>query len=214
MPSISVLSRVHRTRPRPGTSFWANYVPLPLSLASVIVLGVATLFLVSLTVVLALSSSPDSAVLRAALLLALVPIAVATAPLIAWDLKRRLLPNRIVLPLFVPAVVGLAVASVVLGDLSRLWAALGIALLVGFVLLLMMLIPGQHLGGGDLKLFVLLLLVSAWWSPLLAAGGFILATIVAAFWAVALRVCRGESSIPFGPALLAGFFAAATIAAL
>lgn len=136
--------------------------------------------------------------------------AVVGAVLIVIDLRSHRLPNRIVLPSIVAAIVLLLAASV-LGDqwpsLGR--ALLSAALLGGFYLLLRLMQPGG-MGGGDVKLAVLVGLLLGWagWVPLVvgAFAAFVLGAAVALVLIVARRA-TAASHIAFGPWMIAGAWA-------
>lgn len=131
-------------------------------------------------------------------------IGVALA-LIDLDVKR--LPNVIVLPSYVVALVLLCVAALVgdgFGDLLR--AGLGMAALFGFYFLLAFIYPAG-MGFGDVKLAGVLGLYLGWlgWAEVISGGflGFLLGGVVGGGLMVARRAGR-KSQIPFGPFMLAG----------
>jgi leader peptidase (prepilin peptidase)/N-methyltransferase len=120
------------------------------------------------------------------------------------------LPDRIVLPSYVVAVVLLAPAVIA----EHSWAAatrglVGAVLLFVFYLILMILPRGM--GAGDVKLSGLLGIYLGWlgWSSMVvgAFAGFLIGGIVGVLLMVLRRAGR-RSRIPFGPAMLAGAFLA------
>ena len=130
--------------------------------------------------------------------LLLVPLGCLLA---AIDLACLRLPEQLVLPAIGVSV--LAFAGVAAG--TGAWGALLRAVLAGLTLgvtyLVLALLPGGQLGGGDVTL--------AWlgW-PLVLMGG-VLPFLVNAPFAVALLVARRaarRTDLPFGPAMLAGAY--------
>lgn len=139
------------------------------------------------------------------LLLGPVALAVATWPLVAIDIAEHRLPNRIVLPCYPLALVGIA-CDALIGGASLLPAALGLAAcLVGF--LLMHVLGGM--GMGDVKLAGLIgLCLGSLGATALLAGllaAFVLGGVAGA-WAMASQRRAATHRIPFGPFLLAGFW--------
>ncbi len=148
------------------------------------------------------------AVLPAYLYLGVVGVALASI-----DLDVHRLPDVLVLP-SAPAVLALlAVASASLGQ----WWPLGRAVLAALVLftgyfLLMILSPGGGgLGFGDVKLALVLGPLLGWvgWGPVVVsvAAAFVLGGLVSVVLLALRRVSR-QSSIAFGPAMIAGAFVA------
>jgi leader peptidase (prepilin peptidase) / N-methyltransferase len=128
------------------------------------------------------------------------------------DLREQLLPNRVLLPATVGALVLLAVAAAV-GDR---WDDLLRAVLAGAaasgVLLVMALAAPAGMGMGDVKLAGLLGLFLGWlgW-PAVVTGfflGFLLQAVLGLVL-IALRRAGRRTELPFGPALLLGTVLAA-----
>ena len=131
-------------------------------------------------------------------------IGVALA-LIDLDVKR--LPNVIVLPSYVVALVLLVAAAVVNHDLADLARAVpGMVALFGLFFLLAMVYPAG-MGFGDVKLAGLLGLYLGWlgWGEVVIGGflGFLFGGLVGMALMVTRRAGR-KSQIPFGPFMLAG----------
>jgi len=129
--------------------------------------------------------------------------------LIDLDVKR--LPNVIVLPSYVVALVLLGGAAVVGGDFGDLLrAALGMVALFGFYFTLAFVYPAG-MGFGDVKLAGVLGLYLGWlgWAEVVSGGflGFLLGGVVGGALMVARRAGR-KSQIPFGPFMIAGAFIA------
>jgi leader peptidase (prepilin peptidase)/N-methyltransferase len=137
----------------------------------------------------------------------LAAIAVALA---AIDLDVMRLPDRIVLPSYLVALVLLAPAVIA----EHSWAAaargaIGAVLLFAFFFVLAVLPRGMGLG--DVKLAGLLGLYLGWlgWSSMVigAFAGFLIGGVIGVLLMVMRRAGR-KSRIPFGPAMLAGAFLA------
>ena len=130
------------------------------------------------------------------------------------DLRTRLLPNRVLLPL---TVVGLVLLTGAAAADDR-WPDLGRAVLAGAAafaaLLVLALITPSGMGMGDVKLAGLLGLYLGWlgW-PVLVAGlflGFLAQAVLGVALIVARRAGR-RTELPFGPALIVGALAAALL---
>ncbi|MGO4690903.1 prepilin peptidase [Glaciibacter sp. 2TAF33] len=146
---------------------------------------------------------------------ALVPagyLAVVTAPLIAIDAAEHRLPNRLVLPGYAFALAGVALSG----------AAGGIpleALVAGaayFIFLLLMNLAGG-MGMGDVKLAGVLGLALGVISAAAAVAGVMVAFLLGAVAGAAALLARGSgprTRIPFGPFLLAGYWASVALAPL
>lgn len=153
------------------------------------------------------ASLNPSDVARVVVALAYVGFAVVGSILIVIDLRSHRLPNRIVLPAIASAVALLFIAAVLGGD----WAAFGGALLGGltlggFYLMLRLIQPGG-MGGGDMKLAVLVGVLLGWvgWMPLLVGtcAAFVLGAI-AALSLIATKRAKAATHIAFGPWMIAG----------
>jgi leader peptidase (prepilin peptidase) / N-methyltransferase len=124
------------------------------------------------------------------------------------DLEHKLLPNRIVYPLFVAGWAGIVVAALVDGDTARLRsAALGAVLFGGFLFVVAFIYPAG-MGGGDVKLaFVLGTFVGyAGGVGAVLAGMFLSFLLGGVLGIIAMRVSgKGrKTQIPFGPFLALG----------
>src|ERR1700754_2278331 len=137
----------------------------------------------------------------------LAAIAIALA---AIDLDVLRLPDRIVLPSYLVALVLLTPAVIA----EHSWAAatrgaIGAVLLFAFFFVLAVLPRGMGLG--DVKLAGLLGLYLGWlgWSSMVigAFAGFLIGGVIGVLLLVMRRAGR-KSRIPFGPAMLAGAFLA------
>lgn len=148
------------------------------------------------------------AVLPAYLYLGVVGVALASI-----DLDVHRLPDVLVLPSVPAVLVLLLVPSAVSGQ----WGALGRAALAGVVLfagyfVLMIVSPGGGgLGFGDVKLALVLGVLLGWvgWGPVIVSvmAAFVLGGLVSVVLLALRRVSR-QSSIAFGPAMIAGAWVA------
>lgn len=123
------------------------------------------------------------------------------------DIQHRLLPNAIVYPSCVIAVLLLSVAAIVGHDPSALGrAGLGGLVLLGFFLLSAVLRPNS-VGMGDVKLAAVVGLYLGYlgWSAVVvgALSAFVFAALAGVALMLAGRAGR-KSTVPFGPALFAG----------
>jgi len=172
--------------------------------------GTAIFFTV--VAVVALSGSLGTANARtvvsgALVLIAFLYFAAITVVLALIDIDTHTLPNRIVLPAYLVAVVLLVAASVVGGHCEALLRA-GIGM-VGLWLAyaaMAFAYPGG-MGFGDVKLGGVVGILLGWsgWGAL--AVGALAAFILGGLYAMALMVLRRanrKSGIPFGPWMLAG----------
>jgi leader peptidase (prepilin peptidase)/N-methyltransferase len=117
------------------------------------------------------------------------------------------LPNGIVLPSYIVALVLLGAASLIASDLAALIrAGVGMAVLYLFYGALRLIRPGG-MGGGDVKLAGVLGIYLGWlgWASLVV--GAFAAFLLGGLFGVALLLSRRASrrtAIPFGPWMLAG----------
>ena len=132
-------------------------------------------------------------------------LAVASIPLVIFDIRERRLPNKLTLPAIAITLAGLLVAA----DWNRMAVALvcGVSLFgVGTFLSFR-----GWLGMGDAKLLVSIGLTLGWYGvDLLAMGlalAFGLAGLVVLIRVAMSRITR-SSTIALGPYLLAGFWLA------
>lgn len=134
----------------------------------------------------------------------------------SYDLRHHLIPNVIVLPAILAALVLLAVqfflyqsnsaTSVVLGSSNPAVYLLGGAIIGGFFLLISLISKGAWIGGGDIKLGLLIGLLLGW--PI-AVVALILAYFIGTVYALLLLVTRQadlKTQVAFGPMLVMGFF--------
>ena len=124
------------------------------------------------------------------------------------DLEHKLLPNRVVFPLFVLGWLGLIVAAATDGDTDRLLdAAIGAAIFGGFFFVVAFVYP-QGMGLGDVKLgFVLGTFLGFIQGPGLVLVGMFLSFLLGGVISIGVLVAKGGSrktEIPFGPFLALG----------
>ena len=142
-------------------------------------------------------------------LVALAHLALAGigAWLIVIDARMHRLPNRIVLPTLGGLLVLVLLDAVVTGGtLSLVRALLGALILGGFYAVLRLVSPAG-MGGGDVKLAVVIGLLLGWhgWQELAvgAASAFVLGALYA-LMLIVLRRADGKTRIAFGPWMIAG----------
>jgi len=151
--------------------------------------------------------STTAALADVAVLLAHAWLAAASVVLTVVDMRTHRLPDRVVLPGYVVAVLLFGVAALLDSDAEPLLRAVvaGAALFGGFLLLRIASPAG--LGGGDVKLagVVGLFLGHAGWEAVPA--GLLAAFLLGGLCALALvatRRARGSTALAFGPFLLFG----------
>lgn len=139
---------------------------------------------------------------------AYLAFAVAALALIRADLAEHRLPNAIVLPATALIGVLLSGASLLAGDTDAVGRAAAGALLLGaFYAVLWAAGRGRGMGGGDVKLALLVGFFLAWhgWAPLAIGGAA--AFVAGGACAVALVAARratARTHIAFGPFMLIG----------
>jgi len=128
--------------------------------------------------------------------------------LAVYDLRWYLLPNRIVYPLNIIAVIEVLIVALNKHNLGALWEPLAGALIIsGLFYLLFQLSAGKWIGGGDVKLAITLGLWAG--TPLKACLVLFFASLIGTVVSVpiALRAKQGlKLRVPFGPFLLAATF--------
>lgn len=122
------------------------------------------------------------------------------------DLREQRLPDVVVVPATVAAVMLVFAGGAGEDSWARAWTCLGIAALTGVVFAVVCFVMPAQLGLGDAKLAVLLALATAWLSPTAMVWAFVAALVLAGLWA-AVMLLRGRSrraGLPFGPFLTPG----------
>jgi leader peptidase (prepilin peptidase)/N-methyltransferase len=135
----------------------------------------------------------------------LLPVFVVLAAIIVTDLWLRLIPNRITVPSII-----YALSIALLSGLPGLGRAVAGAAIAGGVILLLALISRGGIGGGDLKLMVLIGALLGWESALTV---FVISQILALAAALVVsvaqrRILRGW--LPIG-AIIAALAAVAVV---
>ncbi len=131
-------------------------------------------------------------------------IIVGFMSLIIYDLKWMLLPNRIVFPLIVISVL-LAVFNILSNEsLSNLYqTVMSVAVAGGIFYLLFVISGGKWIGGGDVKLGLLIGLILG--DPYLAFLVLFIASLLGTLYilpGILLKRVNPRSRIPFGPFLI------------
>lgn len=141
-------------------------------------------------------------------------LAVISVILVVIDVSTHRLPNRVVLPSYVVAVVLFAASSAFSADPGRLFRAIaGMVILFGCYFVMRLASP-VSIGGGDMKLAGLLGIYFGWvgWSALLV--GTAAALLIGGAQAIVLIVLRRadrRTRIAFGPAMLGGAWLAIAV---
>lgn len=123
------------------------------------------------------------------------------------DLEHMLLPDRLVFPSLALAAPLLAVAAAIDGEWDRLLRAAAGAVLAFTALLLLALLKAGAMGGGDVKLALLLGLCLGWLGLDHVALGLFLGFLLGSLVGVALLVTKARGlrdHFAFGPFLAAG----------
>lgn len=141
----------------------------------------------------------------ALLVLALTLFAVVSVVLAVTDVRRRRLPDVVVLPATIAAVLVLSIAAAATGRPARAAdVALGALGAFGACLLVRLARP-EAFGGGDVKLAALVGAHLGWFGPDAVASGIALGFVAAGCAAVGVVAAGGRgASLPFGPFLLLG----------
>lgn len=132
------------------------------------------------------------------------------------DARSHLLPNRILAPWFVGALVLLAAGALLAGEpRTLLRAVLGSVILFAAYLLLHLVAP-SGMGLGDVKLAAVLGLYLGFVSYVHLLWATVLAFVIGALWTAVLLIARRltlRSSVAFGPFMLIGAATALAIPA-
>jgi prepilin signal peptidase PulO-like enzyme (type II secretory pathway) len=121
-----------------------------------------------------------------------------------YDLKYLILPNRLIFPMAIIAIIGIIAGSLLLGSTAPLTTALwGIAIGGGIFYVLFQVSDGKWIGGGDVKLGFLLGAIVG--GPGAAFLMLFLASLLGTVYALPLMFAgklKAKSRIPFGPFLI------------
>ncbi|HEX5456623.1 MAG TPA: prepilin peptidase [Candidatus Saccharimonadales bacterium] len=121
-----------------------------------------------------------------------------------YDLKYLILPNRLIFPLAIIAVAGIAAEVLLLGGIAPLTTAFwGLIVGGGIFYVLFQVSAGKWIGGGDVKLgFLLGAVVGGPWAAFLM---LFLASLIGTIYALPQMLTgrlEAKSRIPFGPFLI------------
>ena len=135
----------------------------------------------------------------------LVCLAIMMA-LFIYDLRWRLLPNKLVFPLIVISLLLSAVMNLGLAHVSLMdWLitlGLGMLPITGVYGTLYLLSRGRWIGLGDVKLGIAIGLLISWWGGVMVLFLSNLLASLASIPGLLKRRISGASEIPFGPFLL------------
>lgn len=139
--------------------------------------------------------------------------AVAWAALAVIDVREQRLPDAILLPTTVACAVLLAVAAATTGAWGSLARAVTGAAALGGAYLVLSLVNPRSLGLGDVKLAMLIGMLTGWvsWEAVARASvlPFLLGGLVAA-WLLIGRRARRQTTFAFGPLMILGAVIATT----
>lgn len=125
------------------------------------------------------------------------------------DARTHRLPNRIVLPTLALLLVSAALDAIVTGDAAPLGRGLLGALALGAFYAVLRVSSRSGMGGGDVKLALVIGLLLGWhgWGAFLlgASSAFVLGAVYALMLLAAGRADR-RTRIAFGPWMIAGAF--------
>ena len=126
--------------------------------------------------------------------------------LFVYDLRWRLLPNKLVFPLIVISLLLSAVMNLGLAHVSLMdWLitlGLGMLPITGVYGILYLLSRGRWIGLGDVKLGIAIGLLISWWGGVMVLFLSNLLASLASIPGLLKRRINGASEIPFGPFLL------------
>jgi leader peptidase (prepilin peptidase)/N-methyltransferase len=151
--------------------------------------------------------SPRAAVAGALVIVAYLYFVAISVALALIDLDVHKLPNVIVLPSYVVALVLFGAASIISGDFAPLVRAVIAMAALAIVYFLMVLVYPGGMGMGDVKLAGVLGIYLGWvgWGPVFvgALAAFILGGVFGIILMLVGRATR-KTGIPFGPWMLVG----------
>ncbi len=148
----------------------------------------------------------DTAELPAVLVFVAAGIALS-----AIDIEHLRLPDRVVFPTLALVGFALTVAAALDNTWTKLWWAIGGAVFAAGTLFTIRLAYRRGMGLGDVKLALVLGMVTGWYGPARIALGLFLGFFVGSALGIGLGVRAGGIrgvKMPFGPSLIAGAFVA------
>ena len=122
-----------------------------------------------------------------------------------YDLKYYLIPDAVLIPGVLVTLIVLLFAQLFYNNFSIFDNILGLVIFSGFFLFQYLISRGEWIGGGDVKLGILLGLILGWKVALVC---LFLSYILGAFVAVVLIIFRRKTKkdiLPFGPFLIFSF---------
>ena len=123
------------------------------------------------------------------------------------DAQTRRLPNRAIVSILAIEIVGFVSSAAMDGQWSSLRRSFIVAALSFVVALLIYVVTRGGLGEGDVKFAPIVWMPLGWLGWGSAFGGYLVAAVVAACWAVVVGISQRKFrkvSIPLGPALALG----------
>ncbi len=148
---------------------------------------------------------------------AFLVLAAVAVPLALIDLKVLRLPDPLVVTGLVGGVLLLTVAALVERDLRRVAPGRRRGAVCGAGYFVIALIPRSQLGFGDVKLGAVLGLYLGWLGWFAVVAGVVLAPVLnlpLVLGLLATGRAGRDTSVPYGPALIAGAIAAVALTAL
>ena len=135
-------------------------------------------------------------------------ILVGLVALAVYDLRWMLLPDRIVRPLTIFTFVALVLRAILYGPMSLVWhSILGALVVSGIFYFLFQVSKGRWIGGGDVKLGLVLGLIVG--GPVKALLLIFVASCLATIMTIPLMLlgkAKLSSKLPFGPFLILATF--------
>lgn len=121
-----------------------------------------------------------------------------------YDLKFKVIPDRLSLPAIILAIAG----GLILQTVAPLSMIIGGIAIGGFFFLQFMLSKGKWVGGGDIRLGLLMGVLLGWQFGLFALiSAYIIGSLVSIALLIQKKVSR-KTAIPFGPFLVTGIYVA------
>lgn len=117
-----------------------------------------------------------------------------------YDLKHQIIPDRLSLPAFAIALAG----NIVFGTIPIMEILIGAAAISGFFLVQFLISKGKWIGGGDIRLGLIIGALLGW---RLGLTSLVLAYLIGALFSIALMASgklTRKSHIAFGPFLITG----------
>ncbi|MFP3726423.1 prepilin peptidase [Priestia filamentosa] len=110
------------------------------------------------------------------------------------DISTQLIPDKILLTFGIV----LIPLSLYTGVVTWKTALLGLAVAFGINLFMLLISKGKGIGGGDIKLFLLLGIILGWKMFLTL---FLLSVVIGVFVGIGFKLTKGVKEFPFGPSI-------------